>query len=513
MANCNDVYAFLVGITNRNVTTTLSAPDVTLLTQLGLVQTVTADQYADLAKQVQALQQPQADIRQETAQRWKLADQVDADDQETRSVLFLFEGKNKRAAALEKAAQDKAALQATDADLAAKQQVVNNLIAKKSALDTMTPYSGGYILLSALGMSQLRELGVRLYRVSDMDFSAYWTQSQQVDHDLAVLADRSGQFVAGLAGPLSSVERSNLWSIAIGLAGQPAGPEVGVPRFLEAYQRLGKLSSNEENRLLSAEIVTSLPREVADSVASLGDVDKDVRKLGVPKEASVGVAATLLYGQRADATFATASLASFLKVTKSYEAAAILGIVNQPFDALSQKFISLRQTFASWGFAESDDVELASAYLAVSELPIEGINTKLAIISKGMATYLQFPLVASAVLASIPVLEANETLHLLEQAYDVIGRRAMPLSQPELITLAVRMIHGIRNETLAKLDTTATVRPAPSMGYRGPYGFYGVPMFVFYGAYFATFSAYGGFHPGHAHLGPGGFGGVGGMSG
>ena len=126
-----------------------------------------------------------------------------------------------------------------------------------------------------------------------------------------------------------------------------------------------------------------------------------------------------------------------------------------------------------------------------------------------MATYLQFPLVASAVLASIPVLEANETLHLLEQAYDVIGRRAMPLSQPELITLAVRMIHGIRNETLAKLDTTATVRPAPSMGYRGPYGFYGVPMFVFYGAYFATFSAYGGFHPGHAHLGPGGFGGVG----
>ena len=63
MANCNDVYAFLVGITNRNVTTTLSAPDVTLLTQLGLVQTVTADQYADLAKQVQALQQPQADIQ------------------------------------------------------------------------------------------------------------------------------------------------------------------------------------------------------------------------------------------------------------------------------------------------------------------------------------------------------------------------------------------------------------------------------------------------------------------
>jgi hypothetical protein len=514
MASCNDVYAFLVGVTNRQITTNLAAPDVALLTQLNLIQTVSAAQHDDLAKQVAALQQPN-DIPQETAQRWKLADQVYADDQETGSILFLFEGKNKKAAALEKAAQDKAALQATDADLAAKQQTVNDLVAKKSALDTMVAYGGGYVLLSALGMTQLRELGVRLYRVSDLEFSEYWTQAQQVDRDLVALADRSAQFFAGISGPLASVDRANLWSIAIGLAGQPAGPEVGVPRFLDAHARLGKLTDNAENRLLSAEIVTSLPRQVPDSVAALGEVEKEVWKAGVPKEASVGVAATVLYGQRADGTFATASLASFLKVTRSYEAAAILGIVNQSFDALSQKFLALRQTFASWGFAESDDVELASAYLAVSELPIQGINTKLAIISKGMATYLQYPLVASAVLASIPVLEANETLHLLEQAYDVIGRRAMPLAQPELITLAVRMIHGIRNETLAKLDTTATARPAPTgMGYRGPYGFYGVPMFVFYGAYFSTYSGFGGAHPGHAHFGPGGAGGgAGGMVG
>jgi hypothetical protein len=514
MASCEDVYGFLVGITNRNIPKTLPPADVALLTQLNLIQSVTAAQYTDLTNQVAALQQPQAAIQQETAQRWQLADAVADEDRETQSVLFLFEGKNKRAAALEKAAHDRAALQATDADIAAKQQVVNDLVAKKSGLDTMTAYSGGYVCLSAMGMAQLRELGVRLYRVSDMEFSAYWAQSQQVDKDLAVLADRSARFFAGLAGPLASVERSNLWSIAIGLAGQPADPNVGVPRFLDAHARLGKLAQNEENRLLAAEILTSLTREVPDSVTALGGVDQDVRKMGVPKEASLGVSATLLFGQRADGTFATASLANFLRLTKSYESAAILGIVNQPFDALSQKFLSLRQMFGSWGFADSDDVELASAYLAVSELPVEGINTKLAIISKGIATYLQFPLVASAVLASIPVLEANETLHLLEEAYDVIGRRAMPLSQPELISLAVRMIHGIRNETLAKLDTTAAVRPTPGMGYRGGFGFYGVPMFVFYGAYFSTYSGFYGAHPGHAHFGPGGSGGgVGGMTG
>ncbi|MCI4324619.1 MAG: hypothetical protein L3K00_01855 [Thermoplasmata archaeon] len=514
MANCNDVYAFLVGITNRNVPASLPAADVDLLTRLGLVQTLTSEQFADLSQQVGALQQSRAAVQAETAQRWQLADQTAADDRETRSVLFLFEGKNKKAAALERAAKDRADLTATDADLSAKQVALNDLIAKKSALDTMAQYGGKYVSLSALGLTQLRELGVRLYRVSDLDFAAYWTQSQQLDQDLATLADRSSGFFAGVSPSLSSVDRANLWSIAIGLAGQPADPPVGVPRFLDAHARLGKLANNEENRLLSAEIVTSIARDVPASVAALEGLDKDVRKAGVPKESSLGIAATLLYGQRADGTFATASLVNFLRVTRSYESAAILGIVNQPFDGLSQKFLALRQTFGSWGFGESEDVELASAYLAVSELPIEGINTKLAIISKGMASYLQYPLVASAVLASIPVLEANETLHLLEQAYDVIGRRAMPLAQPELITLAVRMIHGIRNETLAKLDTTAAVRPVAPVGYRGPYGgFYGVPMFVFYGAYFSTFSGIGGIHPGHAHFGPGGFGGSGGMTG
>ncbi|MCI4326196.1 MAG: hypothetical protein L3K16_00950 [Thermoplasmata archaeon] len=514
MANCNDVYAFLIGITNKNVTKPLPAPDVDLLTRLGLVQTFTAQQYADLQRQVASLQQPQAAIQAESAERWKIADRLDVEDRENSSVLFLFEGKNKKAAALEKAAQDRAALAAADADISAKQQQLNDLIAKKSALDTMAPYAGGYVFLSALGRTQLRELGVRLYRVSDLDFAAYWTQSQQLDKDLVTLADRSAGFFAGIAAPLQSVDRSQLWSIAIGLGSEPAEPTVAVPKFLEAYTRLGKLSSNEENRLLAAEILTSVNHPVPESLSLIESLDKDVRKAGVPRESSLGVSATLLYGQREDATFATESFANFLRLTKTFEAAAVMGIVNQPFEPLSQKFLALRQTFGSWGFSDSDDVELASAYLAVSELPIQGINTKLAIISKGMATYLQFPLVASAVLASIPVLEANETLHLLEQAYDVIGRRAMPLGQPELITLAVRMIHGIRNETLAKLDTTAAARPVMPTQYRGGFGFYGVPMFVFYGAYFSTFSGFGGYHPGHAHVGPGGFaGGAGGMSG
>jgi hypothetical protein len=196
-------------------------------------------------------------------------------------------------------------------------------------------------------------------------------------------------------------------------------------------------------------------------------------------------------------------------MTKSYESAALLAIVNQPIQDLWQKFSTLRGLFNSWGFSASEDVELASAFLTLSELPVQGLDTKLGIITRGMGTYLQYPLVASAILAAIPTLEANETLSLLEKAYEVVGRRAMPMSEPELICLAVRVIHGIRDETIGQLDTTAAahaVPPAP-MGYMYGPRFFFVPVIVAHGSYFSTYSGVGGVHPGHAHVMGGGFAG------
>jgi len=213
-------------------------------------------------------------------------------------------------------------------------------------------------------------------------------------------------------------------------------------------------------------------------------------------------------GQRADGTLATSNLSSYLGLTRSYESAALLSIVNVPVEELAGKFQSLRSMFAGWGYQPSEDVELASAYLAVSELPAEGVGTKLGILAKGLSTYLEYPLVAASVLASLGTLEANETLNLLGQAYDIIGRRAVGLGQPELICLAVRMLHGIRDDLLRPLDATAAVRPsAPPMrtGMYGPH-FYFVPIIVAHNAYYSTYSGISGVHPGHIH----GFGGGGG---
>ena len=73
------------------------------------------------------------------------------------------------------------------------------------------------------------------------------------------------------------------------------------------------------------------------------------------------------------------------------------------------RFQSFRLLFNSWGFEVSEDTELASAYLAISDLGPEDVSSKLTIIENGLRNYLEYPLVASAILASISTLEANET--------------------------------------------------------------------------------------------------------
>ncbi|MCI4361541.1 MAG: hypothetical protein L3J91_07525, partial [Thermoplasmata archaeon] len=241
---------------------------------------------------------------------------------------------------------------------------------------------------------------------------------------------------------------------------------------------------------------------VDENIPLLRALDTEVRTLGIPNESSLGVASILLLGRRADGSFADSNLVESVRLTRSYESAALLAVVNEPMDTLAAKYNATRLMFQGWGYEPSDDVELSSAYLTVSELPIDTIGTKLGIIARGLGTYLQYPLVGASILASIPVLEANETLNLLEKAYETLGRRTGPLSQPELICLAIRLLHGIQVATVSELDATAAAvarAGGPAPVFVGGPRFFFVPMIVTHGFYFGTYSGLGGAHPGHVH--------------
>jgi len=196
-------------------------------------------------------------------------------------------------------------------------------------------------------------------------------------------------------------------------------------------------------------------------------------------------------------------------LTSSYESAAILSIDNVPVDELTNKFRSFKTLFNSWGYQTSDDTELSSAFLAVSGLTPDELKTKLTIIVDALKAYLEYPLVAASVLSSIQVLEANETLDLMEKAYSVLSQYATGMERSELLSLAVRMIHGMKNELVKELDSTAKVTRTPVQFTYIPTGaffIYYVPLIVVHSSYYSTFSGIGGFHPAHVH-GVGGFAG------
>jgi hypothetical protein len=509
VSSCRATLAFLTGLRDRAPPEGYSPSDLSTLQKLGLVQILSAAEFAQVQLDVQGLDSARDAILRDGAEQAQRAAELQRQSHRTHSILFRLEGTAHQAADRDLEAKDASDLQAVHADLRAKEQAFAELSAKRSLLDFLSPYAGGYAALTGLGAIATRDLSVALYRVSDDDFATYWTAAQHVELELDGWANESAGYMSGLVGALPKVEAAYLWAIAVGLAKSPGDPRTLLPNFVDAYGKIGGLAHNDENRLMSAEILSTLGRPVDASLPDLAALDRFAGKAGVPPPSSLGVASILLMGQRRDGSFATDNLTFYLKQTRSFEAAALLAVVNVPVDELMGKFSAAAGLYRSWGYEDSEDVQLSSAYLAVSDLPIDGVSAKIAILANGLRQYLQYPLVGASILAAIPVLEANETLSLLEKAYETIGRRTGPMAPPELICLAIRMLHGIQVASVDALDATAAAVPTPSGTSGLMYGsprFFFVPLIVAHGYYYSTFSGMGGVHPGHVH-GFGGFSG------
>jgi hypothetical protein len=261
---------------------------------------------------------------------------------------------------------------------------------------------------------------------------------------------------------------------------------------------------------MAAEIMTALSGEDIQSLVSvLTGLDNQFRGQGIPKEISAGVAATIMAGREYDGTYPTDRFAQFNKVTTSYEAAAILAVMNLPYGDLTAKFQSFRSVFTSWGYMASEDTEIASAFLAIGELDADEVGEKLKYVVEQLKNYLEYPLVAAAILASIPVFEAHEVLDLMEKAVTLLSAYVAGAERSELVALSVRMIHGVRNELVKEVDPTAKITDTPvQFTYASAPGlfYWYSPIILAHSSYNSTFRAMGGFHPAHAH-GIGGFAG------
>lgn len=513
---CNDVRTFFSQIAQKSISMQIPQADMDFLRDNGYLSVMPKEDYDQVSAEVSNLTQMNQDLFNAENTERSTKEALEQEERKTHSIKFLFEGKEIKEAEREKVEGEKNVVSKIDADIAERDDKIKQLIQKKSIVDRMVPYDGKYLSLTGLGVITLNDLNVRNYRVSANEFSDFIEETKETSDELRMIAYKASFYANRFRAEFPEADLSQLWSISVGLGKLQGDPNQICQRFLQATGSLQHFKSTLENKMMAAEIMTSFkdnqPQSLTESdfqnlSATLGNLDKEVRHDKVPKELSVGVAAVILFGRRFDGTFPTDRFAEFSKMTSSYESAAILAVVNVPSDQLASKFQSFRSMFSSWGYVASEDTELASAYLSISDLNPGEVNTKLTIIVDALKIYLEYPLVASAILASIPTLEANETLDLMQKAYTQLGTQAPDLFPPELLSLSVRMIHGIKNELVKELDPTAKLTNTPMQFTYIPsnvFFIYYAPLIVAHSYYYSTFSGIGGFHPAHVH-GVGGF--------
>ena len=486
--------------------------DLNFLSTSGYLSVMQKDDYDSAMAEVSNLTQMNQDLQSELDEERSADATLKAEENKTHSILFHFEGKDKKQAELSAVESETAVISKEQADITENESKITELIQKKSVMDRMIQYNGEYLALTGLGVITLNDLNVRNYRVSDSDFSDFAKESADTNSELRSIAESGNFYETNFKTEFPKADPSQLWSVSIGLAKLQGDQNQILGRFDHALDVLKQLKSTLENKMMAAEIMTAFRANPSQTStddsdlqglsASLASLDKTIRaRAKVPKQLSAGIAAVIMFGRKYDGTFPIDNFVQFTKITPSYESAAILSIMNVPSDQLTQKFQSFRDLFSSWGYKTSEDTELASAYLTISDLGPDDVRTKMTIIVDALKNYLEYPLVASAILTSIPTLEANETLDLMEKAYSFLGSYAVGLERSALVSLAVRMIHGVANELVKKLDPTATVINTPVQFTHAPsfIFFPYMPLIVAHSTYYSTFSGIGGAHPAHVH--------------
>jgi hypothetical protein len=492
------------------------------------MRTTKAD-YDRGATEVATLTQLISQVNAESAQETQTRTALQQDLQKSHSFSFLIEGQEEKDAIRHRIESETATMAGEESELSAMEANVNGLIQEKSMIDRMVAYDGEYLSLTGLGTVVLNDLSVRSYRVADEEFSGFSAEIKATYGELRSIADRASYAVTNLkaeipldggadlygsSGGFQTSSRvsapSLLWGTAIGLAKLRGNVNEIYGRFNQAYRLLDDVTATTSDKLMAAETMTAMGgQDIPTLEGTLKDLDKQLRKQGVSDKVSAGIASTIMAGRRFDGTYPMDNFIQFKQLTPSDQAASILSVMNVTAEELGSKFEGFRSLFASWGYVKSEDTEISSAFLAIGELTTNEVDEKLKYIVEQLKNYLEYPLVPAAILASIPVFESHEALDLMEKAVTLLSGYASGLERSELVALAVRMIHGVRNELVSKIDPAATITQTPVQFSYPPYPGLFIwyhPVIIAHSYYHTTFSGMGGFHPAHSH-GVGGFAG------
>jgi hypothetical protein len=311
----------------------------------------------------------------------------------------------------------------------------------------------------------LHDLTIRNYRIGDIEFSDFMNECKATTDTLQAIAQRARFYADNIKPSIAPSEEdveeeeerrirergldSQLWAVSVGLAKLDTVSESELNdtkekflRTLSSLEVAAGFKSKLDSKIIAAEVITlSTMVPTPEQIQSLLSVDEQVRRARVPEDRSIQIAATLLC--------MGGSVEEFEKLTKkikSYQAAAMLSTIDLPSEQLHDRFRSFKSLFDSWGYSESEDTDLAAAYLSATKLTADDIghdpSTKMITILNILKNDLEFPLLPAAILTSIEALNASEVTDLVEKGAGILHSVATDLERPELVSLTVRMIYG-----------------------------------------------------------------------
>ena len=337
---CSDVRTFFSQIAGKSVTMQVQQADMDLLSSSGYLSVMQKEEYDRALAECSNLAHLYDEVHNEIMEVGGTETALEEEERKTHSILFLFEGKEKRDAELNNVQNQRSIVSKGEADIAEGNSKISELVQKKSMIDRMVQYDGKYLALTGLGVIALNDLNVRNYRVSDSEFSDFIEESKETSGELRSIAEAGNFYMTNIRNGFPEIDLSQLWSVSIGLAKLQGDQDHIIQRFLIALDNLHDFNSTIENKMMAAEIMTASRADPSQSATNsdlqslsetLSTLDRELKHgANVPSQLSAGVAAIIMAGRKFDGTYPTDRFIEFSKMTSSYESAAILSILNVP---------------------------------------------------------------------------------------------------------------------------------------------------------------------------------------
>ncbi len=308
--------------------------------------------------------------------------------------------------------------------------------------------------LTAVGRHVLAELEARAARTDPLPLDLVAEELGRVLASLDQRAKTAEYFLAEL-GPLTPPTALPLLRpVAALLASLRKGPDELAEGFRNVWGSVEVMGGDPRDRLLAAALLVASDAPIETIYSPLMATTASVRSragAGVP---AVSVATVLHLLPRPDGTPALEAYLELRRAVATEEGAAILAATGRPPAELLADRGDLLARLAGSG-PPSQDARVAAGFLSATGRPSPAELERLRALASGLASRFAGPLTPAAIVTGLDWLSPPELLNWWGKAVEIARARQLAPTAPELATLGLAFVLGIRPDELAGTGTVA----------------------------------------------------------